>query len=189
MPLNDQHSEVLICYLLFQEQLIYFLINQLIAKLNQDPTGFRVYSIVLDLHSKNSMCPNCSYALLGLLLSNQDNGFLKKVREALVQYGFVKTEKELRLIVRYSFDEKYQLGPKLDFIKDDTNNQNPEKDIKKLFERKAIIHAKDANFWSAEPEKRTGFFSGYRKAADDEDLQDALYPEDLADQLTTKNNN
>lgn len=186
IPQNDQHSEALICYLLFQDKVVEFLADELVKKLPMSEPGFRNYGIVLDFHSKNSMCCNCALLMLGLQLSNNENGFLKKFRAALANRGFVKTEKELRLIVRYSYDEKFRPEPSIALVKDETKEKHPEKDIKRLFERKHLIHAKEASFWREEPEKRTGFFSGFRKGSIEEVGEYGESQEQLTEEFTSE---
>jgi hypothetical protein len=161
-PASDLHSETMLFLHLMNPATIKYMVDKIMISRGK---GYRLYAVILDIHSTNNLCKDCAPLTLGLQHSHT-SGFLKNLIVELKSRGFVKLdEKEIRMLTRYSYDEDI-VRPSTDYIRELDRLDDAElKDVKGLYSCRAILHANEKSERFANVSilpKHTLFLSGWQ---------------------------
>lgn len=171
-PTMDHHSEPALYRYLMGVKTVKDFVTCLAAKFPETQgKGHRVYAVILDIHSSNSMCKYCAPLSLAMENSNE-GGFLKLLKIELENKDFAiskqknSREKDIRMLIRYTYDQEFEKMSQ-QYIRQLNDTEDTElKDIKRLYQDRAILHAKAPAEMFFNPEsvpKFAIFFSSINK--------------------------
>lgn len=107
------HAEFSLCTYLNEDDNLNQIIDRLMLfkSINPEDNRYKIYGIVLDLHSSLVVCSGCNWELLKL--NNEESDFRRKLEGILGNRGFIISDKvtptPLRIIVRASGSNSWNI--------------------------------------------------------------------------------